>query len=274
MPTLCLLCLSTFLTATSGVPIQAPIVDGLSGTVFAMEATIRALVNNLPPERKANPSVAILGGGGYIGSRLVSVLANTPQQTALTTSSISSKGGLLLESKGSLLAPQSSFNLEVEPTAAQADTRTVGMTAVVNLRDKAAPVVPTPKQIIALDTRYAGNRHSKAGVLYTAEAKDLEAADVVLVITRNGDDVAEYVKHAQPGQVGICFVGFGLVHRPARVLLFAASILRQFACISSIWLCVATCLLPTDACPLTRSVVLFRLEASHNNHRSYNMHVA
>ena len=78
------------------------------------------------------------------------------------------------------------------------------MTADITLCDSrpaAAAGTPKLKQIIALDTRYVGNRHTKGGVLYTAEAKDLQSADVVLVITRNGDDVAEYVKHAQPGQV-------------------------------------------------------------------------
>jgi hypothetical protein len=72
------------------------------------------------------------------------------------------------------------------------------MSATVTLRE---PQLTTFRQIIALDTRFAEKRHVKAGVLYTAEAADLEAADVVLVITRNGDDVNEYVKHAQPGQV-------------------------------------------------------------------------
>jgi hypothetical protein len=50
--------------------------DGVAGTVFAMEASIRALAQQLPPERKAHPTVAILGGGGYIGARLVAVLAS------------------------------------------------------------------------------------------------------------------------------------------------------------------------------------------------------
>jgi hypothetical protein len=72
------------------------------------------------------------------------------------------------------------------------------MSATVTLRE---PQLTTFRQIIALDTRFADKRHVKAGVLYTAEAADLESADVVLVITRNGDDVNEYVKHAQPGQV-------------------------------------------------------------------------
>jgi hypothetical protein len=67
------------------------------------------------------------------------------------------------------------------------------------------PDVPTPKfayrQIIALDTRFVGNRHSKGAVLYSAEARDLRGADVVLVITRNGDDMEEYIQHAKPGQV-------------------------------------------------------------------------
>lgn len=161
-----------------------------------MEATVRALINNLPAERKANPTVAILGGGGYIGSRLSSVLATSPPEinARSTVSTAASKGK-------SLLTPQASFSLEVEPTSDSAVTPAIGMTAAVTLRDKSLEVVPVLKQIIALDTRYVGNRHSKGGVLYTAEAADLESADVVLVITRNGDDVAEYVKHAQPGQV-------------------------------------------------------------------------
>jgi hypothetical protein len=73
------------------------------------------------------------------------------------------------------------------------------------------PDVTAPKaayrQIIALDTRFVGNRHSKGAVLYSAEARDLRGADVVLVITRNGDDVAEYIQHAAPGQVCICRSG-------------------------------------------------------------------
>lgn len=82
----------------------------------------------------------------------------------------------------------------------------VDLTAEVVLREDFAydgAAMPL-KQIIALDTRYAGNRHSRGCVLYTAEARDLEAADVVLVITRNGDDVSEYVEYAQPGQVRMC----------------------------------------------------------------------
>lgn len=168
-----------------------------------MEATVRALINNLPPERKDNPTVAILGGGGYIGSRLSSVLAASAPDTPATTAG---KGK-------SLLAPQSSFTLEVEPTNddAAAGAQTIGMTADITLRDAAPTAAPVLKQIIALDTRYVGNRHSKGGVLYTAEAADLKAADVVLVITRNGDDVAEYVKHAQPGQVRlVADLGCGL----------------------------------------------------------------
>jgi hypothetical protein len=77
----------------AGVPIKAPIVDGLSGTVYAMEATIRALVSNLPAERKSHPTIAILGGGGYIGARLVSVLA--------TRAPGESSGGVLAQSRRS-----------------------------------------------------------------------------------------------------------------------------------------------------------------------------
>lgn len=165
--------------------------DGLSGTLFAMEATVRALINNLPPERRAKPSVAILGGGGYIGSRLSSLLAAAPP--ASLSGHVGSKGK-------ALSAPGPSFSLEVEPTTAEGAGSTVDMTADVTLCAKTAAAAPL-KQIVALDTRYAGNRHTKGGVLYTAEPRDLEGADVVLVITRSGDDVAEYVKHAQPGQV-------------------------------------------------------------------------
>jgi hypothetical protein len=164
-----------------------------------MEATIHALVDNLPAERKSHPTVAILGGGGYIGARLVSVLA--------TRAPGASGGGVLRVARrstgkgGSLLEPQSSFNLEVEPETAAADFRSsslVGMTATITLREREPT---TFRQIIALDTRYADNRNIKAGVLHTAEPADLELADVVLVITRNGDDIVEYVKHSQPGQV-------------------------------------------------------------------------
>lgn len=154
----------------AGVPIKAPIVDGLSGTVFAMEATIRALVANLPAERRASPSVAILGGGGYIGSRLTSVLASS--------------------------GPGKDKQAQAQPRAA-AQQQQQGVDVQVLLKDGPKPQF---RQIIALDTRYAGNRHAKAGVLYTAEHADLSAADVVLVITRNGDDVAEYVQHSRPGQ--------------------------------------------------------------------------
>jgi hypothetical protein len=77
------------------------------------------------------------------------------------------------------------------------------MTVVLGGSDTvSSPGVRTTfKQAIALDTRYAGNRHAKAGVLYTAEQADLAAADVVLVITRNGDDAAGYVDYPRPGQV-------------------------------------------------------------------------
>lgn len=180
--------------------------DGLSGTVFAMEATIRALVDNLPQERKANPTVAILGGGGYIGSRLVSVLATRPP--GASTGGVAPLARRSTGKGGSLLEPQSSFSLEVEPqtadfkgnllSALNSRRSAVGMSATVTLREREATVF---RQIIALDTRYADKRHCKAGVLYTAEPRDLEAADVVLVITRNGDDVHEYVRHSQAGQV-------------------------------------------------------------------------
>lgn len=183
--------------------------DGLSGTVFAMEATIHALVENLPAERRSHPTVAILGGGGYIGARLVSVLATRPPGA--------SSGGVLPAARrstgkgGSLLEPQSSFNLDVEPETSAADFkssvgRPVGMSATVTLREREPT---TFRQIIALDTRYADKRHIKYGVLYTAEPADLELADVILVITRNGDDVDSYVKHSQAGQVR-CFPALAL----------------------------------------------------------------
>lgn len=179
----------------AGIPIKAPFVDGLSGTVYAMEATIKALISNLPPERKTNPTVAILGGGGYIGSRLVTVLATAaPETTASQTKALLSPQQPTGSFPGSNLAR---LLFRSEPAN---DDGKDGTTAAITLRAK-KPAAPALKQIIALDTRYAGNRHSKAGVLYTAEPQDLEAADVVLVITRNGDDVAGYVKHAQPGQV-------------------------------------------------------------------------
>lgn len=179
----------------AGIPIKAPFVDGLSGTVYAMEATIKALISNLPAERKANPTVAILGGGGYIGSRLVTVLATAaPDTTASQTKALMSTQQPTGSFRGSNLA-----RLLFRSESANDDGKE-GTTAAITLRDK-QPAASALKQIIALDTRYTGNRHSKAGVLYTAEPQDLEAADVVLVITRNGDDVAGYVKHAQPGQV-------------------------------------------------------------------------
>lgn len=68
-------------------------------------------------------------------------------------------------------------------------------------RDVDGPKGPPYRQVIALDTRFADARHSRGGVLYTADPRDLEAADVVLVITRCGDDAAAYVQHARPGQV-------------------------------------------------------------------------
>jgi len=205
------LCATHSLLLFSGVPIKAPIVDGLSGTVFAMEATIQALVDNLPPERRANPTVAILGGGGYIGARLVNVLATKPP--GASTGGVAPQARRSTGKAGSLLEPQSSFSLEVEPETAASgfksslasvmtpSVRTVGMSATVTLRDREPTLF---RQIIALDTRYADKRFTRSGVLHTAEARDLETADVVLVITRNGDDVDEYVRHAQPGQVRYC----------------------------------------------------------------------
>jgi hypothetical protein len=212
-----------------------------------MEATIRALVERLPAERRACPTVAILGGGGFIGSRLTSVLAVQPQHeqeaaiaaaaaaAAAAPAAVKQHGPAGRVVSLLVLESQSSFNLDLEPQAARvvrssllslgsggglsrrsASRRPVGMTATVTLRGAAATAAAAAaahagpaaavtaggfKRIIALDTRYEGNRHARGGVLYTAEASDLEAADVVLVITRNGDDVADYVQHAQPGQV-------------------------------------------------------------------------
>jgi hypothetical protein len=202
-------------TQSPGVPIKAPIVDGLSGTVYAMEATIRALVARLPAERRASPIVAILGGGGYIGARLASVLATAPPTATAPAAALAALPSKRAASKaGSLLEPQSSLSLDVEVAVAEATA--ADMTAEVTLPGHRAAAASTLdiasggaagsghvafKQIIALDTRYAGRRQAAGGVLYTAEPTDLSAADVVLVITRNGDDVVEYVRHARPGQV-------------------------------------------------------------------------
>jgi hypothetical protein len=178
-----------------GVAISAPIVDGLAGTLYAMEASIRALVDQLPSERRARPTVAILGGGGYIGARLVAVLA--PQHITATTKD--SKDTLSLDV---LLDQQQELN---QPAC---DQDCVDIPVPDAICAIGTTVVAAPKsayrQIVALDTRFAGNRCSEGAVLYTAEPADLQAADVVLVITRNGDDVAEYVQHATPGQVGVC----------------------------------------------------------------------
>jgi hypothetical protein len=79
------MCFLLFFLPT-GVPIKAPIMDGVAGTVFAMEASIRSLAQQLPPERKTRPTVAILGGGGYIGARLVAVLASELAPADVTAS--------------------------------------------------------------------------------------------------------------------------------------------------------------------------------------------
>jgi hypothetical protein len=175
-----------------------------------MEATIRALVSNLPHERQAHPTVAILGGGGYIGARLVSVLAMpNGKQPRSPPRRHTGKGGCLSKCANVFsldVVPET----EATPCPALTDVAAAAAAAdapdlTVMLGDSDAVTSPgartTFKQVIALDTRYAGNRHAKSGVLYTAEPADFEAADVVLVITRHGDDAAGYVDHARPGQV-------------------------------------------------------------------------
>lgn len=184
----------------AGVRIEAPLVDGLCGTVFAMTTAIQALVDTLPPERKARPTVAILGGGGYIGARLVTVLASKQASAAGTDKqqklNDAVQGPVLLDQ-----SPHSSDDDLSDDTTASHDQDIA--TATVTLRDRGAERLQAYKQVIALDLRYEGNRHEEAGVLYTADPRDLSAADVVLVITRNGDNVADYVDYARPGQVGM-----------------------------------------------------------------------
>lgn len=181
-----------------GVPIKAPLVDGLAGTLYAMDASVTALVEQLPHERKAHPTVAILGGGGYIGARLVAVLA--PVRAVATKDSKNALSLDVLErEKDQPERDHDDGDISV-PDAICAIRSTTSKSAF--------------QRIIALDTRFAGDRRSEGAVLYTAEAADLQAADVVLVITRNGDDVAEYIQQAMPGQVRMC-----LFVLPAALLL-------------------------------------------------------
>lgn len=179
--------------------------DGLCGTVFAMTTAIKALVDTLPPERKARPTLAILGGGGYIGARLVTVLASKQQASAAGTDKDTDHKGKdhTLDSlpSGAVLLDQTPHNSDddlSDDTTASHDQDLA--TATVMLREDPWSRFAY-KQVIAMDLRYEGNRHEEAGVLYTADPRDLSAADVVLVITRNGDNVAGYVEYARPGQV-------------------------------------------------------------------------
>lgn len=162
-------------TLLAGVAIKAPLVDGLCGTVYAMKATIDALIRKLPAERKSQPTVAILGGGGYIAKRLVGVLAMGKRATA--------KHGTA-ESDPLLGAPAVALDILPESDV-----------------NRPARQPTAPHHIIALDTRYADKRHIAANVVYTADPAYLKSADVVMVLTRTGDDVEEYVEHSQPGQV-------------------------------------------------------------------------
>eukprot|EP00775_Hariotina_reticulata_P011407 gene11407-11555_t len=197
------------LMTAAGVPIKAPVVDGLSGTVFAMEAAIRALLDKLPPERQAQPTVAVLVGGGYIGARLVSVLAaqNQAQNTSGQYWSSPINAGKPQNQPSRIsnptvrLGPQSKPLPQAEQASPQPG-QPLGLAVSNDLLLTVSPAATSLfKQVIALDTRYKGTHTEQWGVLCTAEPKDLETADVVLVITRSGDDVAEYVEHAQPGQV-------------------------------------------------------------------------
>jgi hypothetical protein len=180
-----------------------------------MTTAIKALVDTLPAERKARPTLAILGGGGYIGARLVTVLAskqasaagrdkdtgtdNTDKDQKLI--GLSQVAGLLNHNPHSpqpnARSSSSSDDLSDDTTASHDQDIA---TATVMVREEPASRFAY-KQVIAMDLRYGGNRHEEGGVLYTADPRDLSAADVVLVITRNGDNVAGYVDYARPGQV-------------------------------------------------------------------------
>jgi hypothetical protein len=163
-----------------------------------MTTAIQALVDTLPPERKARPTLAILGGGGYIGARLVTVLASKQASAAVTDKQQKLSDAVQAPVQSDQL-PHSSDDDLSDDTNTSHDQDIA--TATVMLRDEGAERLQAYKQVIALDLRYEGNRHEEAGVLYTADPRDLSAADVVLVITRNGDNVAGYVDYARPGQV-------------------------------------------------------------------------
>jgi hypothetical protein len=210
-----------------GVPIKAPLVDGLAGTLYAMDASVRALVEQLPHERKAHPTVAILGGGGYIGARLVAVLA--PVRAVVTKDS---KNG---ENVHVTYSPKNALSLDVlerekdQPEREHDDGDISVPDAICAIRSTTSK--SAFQRIIALDTRFAGDRRNEGAVLYTAEAADLQAADVVLVITRNGNDVAEYIQHAMPGQVRMC-----LFVLPAALLLVNWVYFAVGAgCVATVW---------------------------------------
>lgn len=145
-----------------------------------MEASVRTLAQQLPTERQARPTMAILGGGGYVGARLVSVLA--PEPAATRVNAVCHMQRLQDGDDTNRAAGDFDYIKHAGP-------------------DVDGPKAPAYRQVIALNSRFADNRHSKGGVLYTADPRDLECADVVLVITRCGDDAAGYVQHARPGQV-------------------------------------------------------------------------
>jgi hypothetical protein len=117
-----------------GVPLEAPFVRGDRGTMCAMMATAQEQARMLR-RAPSDLTIAVPGGGGFIGSQLVPELA----------------------------------------------------------RDFGA--------VIAIDPRFAGDRHWDGNVLWTDQASDVGDAQAVLVLTARGEETAGLVPYLAPGAV-------------------------------------------------------------------------
>ena len=184
------------LLSQHSVAIDPPLVDGLSGTVFAMESAVRALAAQAAGGGGGGSgglTVAVVGGGGYLGTRLVAALTAAVERPAEESGDPQEAAGG--GAGGGRHGGGQCTTTPLTPFARviALDSRYAGPDGTSGRTGYA--IVP-----VALGSGPPGRAATTAAVVRTADQTVVAGADVILVITATGDDAAGCAAHAVPGQ--------------------------------------------------------------------------